>query len=70
MNIKDIVTRIVIALIAGLTFLGSHVPADMPISDLAILPASVWILFLVNLLTGYVSPSIVSKATEKVKGAT
>lgn len=65
---NDITIRVLIAVIAGLTYLGGHVPDDMAISELGDLSARVWILFLVNVGTGFISPSIARKALEKAGG--
>ena len=55
--------RIIGAVLAGLTFLGSHIPADMALNALGTLPAATWIWFVVNVLAGLSSPDVLRKVT-------
>lgn len=58
---NDIWMRCIIATIAGLTYLAAAV-GSLTFSQLGALPVATWLLFIVNILTGFVSPSMVKKA--------
>lgn len=65
MKIDSWITRLALALIAALTYLASHVPDGVGVYYLAELPLKTWILFIVNLGTGFFSPSLVKQLSAK-----
>lgn len=64
---NDIFLRILLAVIAGFTYLSGAIPESVTFSELPTLPVSMWLLFVVNLLTAFMSPSMLKKIV-KVKG--
>lgn len=58
---KDMGMRLILAVIAGFTYLAGAVGADVTFSQLGSLPVSTWLLFIVNLLTAFASPSLIQK---------
>jgi hypothetical protein len=58
---NDWVIRILLSLVAGLTYLAGAIPADLTIDGMASLPVQIWILLTVNMLTGLLSPSVIKR---------
>ena len=56
---NDLGMRFVLAIVAGFTYLAGAVGADVTFSQLGSLPVSTWLLFVVNLLTAFASPSLI-----------
>lgn len=57
---SDLWMRLTLAIIAGFTFL-SGATGDMTFSQLGGLPAATWMMFIVNALTAFTSPSVIKK---------
>lgn len=66
---NDWLIRIGIAGVSGLTYFAGAIPSDMAWSGLSNLPAQTWLYFLINVCTGFVSPSLVKLASNAAVGA-
>ena len=64
---NDWTIRIGLACVAGLTYFAGAVPENMHLGDVAALPLKTWLYFLLNVLSGVFSPSLVRGAANAVR---
>lgn len=66
---NDILIRVGLGAIAGLTYFAGAIPNNMQLADISNLPLQIWLYAAINIITGVVSPSIVRKLPGIKQGA-
>lgn len=59
---NDTILRVILAVIAGFTYMAGAIPDSVTFAQLSSLPVATWLLFVVNFLTAFASPSLLKKA--------